>query len=500
MDEKFTLAPASIPQEQFLDSESTVTLYHGSAGGGKTFAIIISLVKFALRKNTTAVVFRRTSTQLRQNGGIWQEATAIFKRMFGKDVIIRNRDMEIYVRSTNATIKFSHLQHQSDINNHLGAQYSLIVFDEATLFPFEEMILPLFCRLRNARVDYTPQILWATNPMYNHGIYHWINDFYLDEFGIPTEEKSNVERYFVLQNNKPLWYNTRKEAEAIHGSGPDSPVQSFRAIRAHVTQNIPLMKANPGYIASLKALPDIKRRIFLDGSWTAREEEAGLILRSMFNMVEHPNINARKRVRSFDLASQPVSTQSPNPDWTRGVLISKDDRGIYTVEDIVSLRDRPHIVEQLIYDCAEDDPSGTVTTYPIDPGQAGIARAADMKRHLAEKGKSCKIIRPNKSKRTRFLAFSAIAEAGYVNVVRADWNEEFFNELEEFTGLKTRERDDMVDCCSDAVLALNQSTELPEFSLSSIDTTSSSTPIFQGYNFSQAPAQQQFQPLPSFKF
>lgn len=499
MDEKFVLAPASIPQEQFLRSESTVTLYHGSAGGGKTFAIIISLVKFAMRKNTTAVVFRRTSTQLRQNGGIWQEATAVFKRMFGKDVVIRNRDLEIYIPSTNATIKFSHLQHQSDINNHLGAQYSLIVFDEATLFPFEEMILPLFGRLRNANVDYKPQILWATNPMYNHGIYHWINDFYLDEFGIPTDEKSNVERYFVLQNNKPIWYNTRAEAEAVHGSGSDSPVQSFRAIRAHITQNIPLMKANPSYIANLKSLPDIKRRIFLDGSWTAREEEAGLILRSMFNIVEHPNVNAKKRVRSFDLASQPVSTQSPNPDWTRGVLISKDDKGVYTVEDIVSIRDRPHVVEQLIYDCAENDPSGTVTTYPIDPGQAGIARAADMKRNLAEKGKTCKVIRPNKSKRTRFLAFSAIAEAGYVNVVRADWNEEFFNELEEFTGLKPRERDDMVDCCSDAVIALNQGFELPDFSLSTLSVPQTNQ-IFTGYNSSSMTPQQSFQAMPSFKF
>lgn len=30
--EKFTLAPASVPQEQFLASDSTITLYSGSAG------------------------------------------------------------------------------------------------------------------------------------------------------------------------------------------------------------------------------------------------------------------------------------------------------------------------------------------------------------------------------------------------------------------------------------------------------------------------------------
>ena len=75
--------------------------------------------------NSTQVVFRRTSTQLRQNGGIWQEATMVFTRVFGKDVIIRTRDLEIYLPKFNSTIKFSHLQYESDVNSHLGAQYSV---------------------------------------------------------------------------------------------------------------------------------------------------------------------------------------------------------------------------------------------------------------------------------------------------------------------------------------------------------------------------------------
>ena len=124
-EERFELRPASFPQQEFLESTSTVTLYHGSAGGGKTFAIILNLVKFAMQQHSTQVVFRRTSTQLRQNGGIWQEATQVFVKMFGKNVVIRNRDLEIYLPKYNSTIKFSHLQHNSDVNSHLGAQYSV---------------------------------------------------------------------------------------------------------------------------------------------------------------------------------------------------------------------------------------------------------------------------------------------------------------------------------------------------------------------------------------
>lgn len=477
MTEQFTLAPASIPQEQFLASDSAITLYSGSAGAGKTFAIIISLVKYALRKNSTIAVFRRTSTQLRQNGGIWQETCQVFKRMFGKEVIIRNRDLEIYLPATNSTIKMSHLQHLSDVSNHLGAQYSYIVFDEATLFPFEEMILPLMGRLRSANTDYVPRMAWCTNPMYNHGIYHWIKDFYLDEYGVPLDERSNVERYFVMENNKPIWFDKREDAEAIYGTGTDSGIQSFRAIKAHVSQNIPLLKANPQYISNLKALPDIKRRIFYDGSWTAREEESGLFHRSWVKMVDSPNARARKRVFAFDMASQPISSASPNPDWTRGILVSKDEDGVYTVEDVVSLRDRPHVVRQLILDTAFDNPSAIISI-PCDPGQAGAAYSNSIKKDLAEKGFNCRTVRPSKSKRTRFLPFSSIAEAGFVQVVRADWNEEFFNELEEFTGLKRGERDDMVDSASDAIYVLNQEHVLPDFTLPTENLTPVSQPLF----------------------
>ena len=124
-DDDQTIAPASIPQEDFLKSNSNITLYSGSAGAGKTFAIILSLLKYMSMQNTTAVVFRRTSTQIRQNGGIWQEATAVFKKVFGKRCMIRDRDLEIRIPEFNSVCKFSHLQYSSDINNHLGAQYSV---------------------------------------------------------------------------------------------------------------------------------------------------------------------------------------------------------------------------------------------------------------------------------------------------------------------------------------------------------------------------------------
>lgn len=472
-----TIAPASIPQEQFLASESNITLYSGSAGAGKTFAIILMLLKYMTKPNTTAVVFRRTSTQLRQGGGIWQEATAVFVKIFGKRCLIRDRDLEIRLPEFNSIVKFSHLQYTTDINNHLGAQYSVIVFDEATLFDFDEQILPLMGRLRNARVSYQPVMAWATNPMYNHGIMHWIKDFYLDSEGIPIPERSNVERYFVTQDGKPLWYDDKELAIANHGAA----VRSFRAIRAHVTQNIPLLKNNPDYLNNLMALPPIKRKIFLDGSWFSREEEAGYYKRHFSEVVPYPNVLTTRRVRSWDTASTPVSSASQDPDWTRGTLVSRDRHGYITLEDVASLRDRPHKVEELIYQCARNDPEGTIVGLNIDPGSAGLAYVDHIRKRLAEMGIFCKVIRSNKGKLQRFLPFSALSEAGFTKVVKAEWNEDFFEEAERFNGQKNNGHDDICDALALGVEILNQGNTLPDFDPAAFNI--SAAPSNQSYGF-----------------
>lgn len=449
-EEPFVLAPASIPQEQFLASTSTITCYSGAMGAGKTFAIILNMVKFAAKKNSTISYFRRTVPELRAPGGVWQEATAIFRKMF-PDCRIRNRDMEIYVPSTNSVIKFASLQYISDVQKALGSQYSVIIFDEAVTFePFDDFILPLLGRLRNAAVDYEPQMFLATNPKFDHGIYHWLKDFYLDDDGIPFDDKSNVERYFILQNNIPVWFETEEEALVYcrkmfpnQKPGEEIKPRTFRSIKAHVTHNVKLMKANPGYIANLYALPDIKRRIYLDGSWTAREEESGYFRREFVEMINFPPLDKCKRVRSYDISSAKPSTANPDPDWTRGVLMTKNSDGQYTIEDLVSIQDRPHKVEQLIFDTADSDPGGTVVVLSIDPGAAGLAYANSLKIKLAERGVMCQLVKAQRgSKLTRFLPFAAVAEAGLVKIVRAEWNDELLEELERFNGGKHNGHDD----------------------------------------------------------
>jgi predicted phage terminase large subunit-like protein len=420
----------------------------------------------------TGVIFRKTSKQLTAPGSIFSEAVSMYSSIYTTGLKIRYRDTEIQFPN-GAVLKFSHLQHTSDMYSWKGAQLSFCAFDEATEFE-EQAIVYLLSRMRNAHVDYSPQLFLLTNPDYHSFMRYWIQDFYLDPTtGIPLQEKSGVKRYFFRSGNTMLWYNSLEEAEAIHGKGSESGITSFTFIPATCRDNPPLLKAQPDYISRLMSLPRVEMERLLLGSWFARAESSGLFKREWITLVEHPNGRAKQRVRAWDFAFSKPSEQSPNPDWTRGVLMSKDPSKVYTIEDVVGLRDRVHKVEELIFNTAISDGQDVVISIPQDPNAAAAAYARDLQRRLGEMGYLCKLQRPVKSKVTRFAPFSSVAQAGFVNVVEAPWNKEFFDELEIFDGSK-KNKDDQADCVSDCFMLLNRELTLPNFEMADF----SSAPVF----------------------
>ena len=371
------------------------------------------------------------------------------------------------------------MQHESNMYDHKGGQYSLVIFDEATDFT-EDMVVYLLSRMRNAYVDYTPQMFLCTNPDYNSFLRLWIQDFYLDpQTGIPKEELAGVKRYFFRQGNTMLWYNSLEEAEAAHGSGAESGISSFTFIPATCRDNPPLLKAQPDYISRLMSLPRVEMERLLLGSWFARPEASGLFKREWVEMVDHPNGRARQRVRAWDLAFSKPSEQYPNPDWTRGVLISKDKMNVYTVEHAVGIRDRVHNVEQLIIETAIRDGYDVIISIPQDPNAAASAYAKDLQRRLAEMGFTCRLQKPVKSKIIRFAPFSSVAQAGFVRVVKGDWNKEFFDELEVFDG-EGKFKDDQVDAVSDCFSILNRDLSIPNFTLADFTSASAIATISSG--------------------
>lgn len=478
MSNALVLAPASAKQELFLNSNADITLCGGAAGSGKTYTSLLIALKFMQHPRATGVIFRRTSKMITSPGSIWHEAVNMYTSIYKIGLRIRHRENEI-VFPNGAVLKFSHMQHESNMYDHKGGQYSFVAFDEATDFT-EDMIVYLLSRMRNAYVDYKPQMFLMTNPDYNSFLRLWIEDFYLDKMtGIPQEHLAGIKRYFFRQGNSMIWYASLAEAEAVHGKGDESGIASFTFIPATCRDNPPLLKAQPSYISNLMQMPRVEMERLLLGSWFARAESSGLFKRDWVEIVDHPNARAKKRVRAWDLAFSKPSEQYPNPDWTRGVLISKDPTNIYTIEDVVSMRDRVRNVEQLIFQTAIRDGQDVMISIPQDPNASAAAYAKDLQRRLAEMGFNCKLQKPVKSKVTRFAPFSSVAQSGWVHVVRGHWNKEFFDELEIFDG-SDKHKDDQVDCVSDCFTLLNKDLILPTFSLADFSMSSAFSHLSTG--------------------
>ena len=461
MQSEIVFAPASKAQEQFLNSDADFTFYGGAAGAGKSHCLLGSFLKYCHHPRTRGVIFRRTTKQISNPGGLFDNAVNLYKKVDPK-LKIKSRELEI-IFSSGATLKFAYLDKPKDKYNFQGAELTFIGFDEIQQLE-EDNVGYLLSRLRSTTVDYKKQIYATGNPDYDAFIRPWV-EFALDQRGIPIRQDEYKNRFFVrVEGGQYRWADTREELEEIYGTGDDSGILSFKYVPGNIYDNPILIKTNPSYLTQLKSLPRVEMERLLLGSWFARPESSGLFKREWVQMVDHPNGRAKQRVRAWDLAFSKPSEVYPNPDWTRGVLISKDKSNVYTVEDVQSMQDRVHEVERLIFDTAVRDGQDVIISIPLDPAAAAGAYAKDLQRRLSEMGFTVRLSKPVTSKITRFAPFSSVAQAGYVHVVKADWNKAFFDELEVFDGDKKR-KDDQCDCCSDAFLLLNKQIVFPTMNL-----------------------------------
>lgn len=115
------------------------------------------------------------------------------------------------------------------------------------------------------------------------------------------------------------------------------------------------------------------------------------------------------------------------------------------------MRDTPHQVENLIKAVASHDTYMVQIRAQQDPGSAGVSEAHHFVSMLAGYDVRTEII--SKDKITRAKPVSAQCEAGNISILRAPWNQEFFNELENFP---EGGHDDQVDVLSGAFNTMSQ--------------------------------------------
>jgi len=261
--------PQDGPQTAFLASPADIAIYGGAAGGGKTWALLMEPLRHVGNKDFGAVFFRRSTVQVRNEGGLWDESTKLYPLM-GAEPREHVLDWKF---PSGATVSFAHLEHDKTVLNWQGAQVPLICFDELTHFSPSQFWYMVSRNRSTSGVR--PYIRATCNPDADSWVAEFIGWWIDPESGKPIAERAGLLRWFVRINDELIWADSPEGLSHYRDlTGKPIPPKSLTFVPASLTDNTALMEADPGYLANLMALPTVERERLLGGNWKIRNTSA----------------------------------------------------------------------------------------------------------------------------------------------------------------------------------------------------------------------------------
>lgn len=236
---KLPYAP-HLKQNTFHSATADVVLFGGSAGPGKTTALLMDALIFVLEHpGSTANLMRRTFPEL--------EASLIKKslEMFPPEICRYNSAKHQWTIDSGGDVPsyvvFTHCERADDVQKHRSAEWQYLGIDESTSFS-QEMLDFLYTRVRSSQAGVKCKIRLCSNPgLLGHGAH---------------------KKYFGIGEKPP--YETWRPAKAV-GDRYDPPTRCF--IPATIFDNPALISNDPAYLARLEALPEAMKRMLLYGDW-----------------------------------------------------------------------------------------------------------------------------------------------------------------------------------------------------------------------------------------
>lgn len=263
------------PQEGYqmkaLSSSADIVFGGGAAGAGKTFGLLVDPLRYVNVKGFGGVIFRRLTTQIKAEGGLWDESSKLYPLAGARP----NKTELQWTFPAGTKIKFSHLEHEKNVTSWQGSQIPFIGFDELTHFSKETFFYLLS---RNRSVSGVKPCVRATcNPDPDSWVFEMIK-WYIGEDGFPIPERQGIVRYFVKDGDAMIWGESVEEClekaayfinPLVEASGIDAKhfVKSFTFIGGSVYENKKLLEKNPEYLANLAAQDEQSKLQLLDGNW-----------------------------------------------------------------------------------------------------------------------------------------------------------------------------------------------------------------------------------------
>ena len=223
------------PQEDFLAAAETDVLYGGSAGGGKSYAMLIDPLRYANRSAHRGLILRRSMPELRE---LIDKSRELYPKAFPG---CKYREVEkLWNFPSGAKIEFGFLERDADVYRYQGQAYSWIGFDEITHLPTEFSWNYLASRLRTTDSEIVPYMRCTANP---GGVgANWVKKRYIN----PCEPNDS----FI---------------------GKDGLSRKFIPARL---QDNPYLARDGRYEKMLNALPPTQRKQLLEGNWDVAEGAA----------------------------------------------------------------------------------------------------------------------------------------------------------------------------------------------------------------------------------
>jgi phage terminase large subunit-like protein len=380
-------------QLAFLVCPEREAMYGGAAGGGKSEALLAGAALFHDVPGYSAILFRRTHTDLAQPGALMDRSHTWWRNRASWD-----GTNKIWRFPSGAKVALAYMAGPEDHLRYQSAEYQYIGFDEVTQFPEHQVLYVGLSRLRRlAGVEIPLRLRAGTNP------------------GGPGH----------------LWVKKRYV-------NPGDPGRPF--FPARIQDNPSLDQKS--YIEALQGLHPTTRAQLLAGDWEAREP-GDYFRREWFGPLVDviPPMHLSVRIRWWDLAaSEREADDKGQRARTAGVKMSKAVGGVYTIEHALAFWKTPGARDDLIFQTAQADGHGCAVGIEQEPGSGGIAQAETLAKRLRRSGYRVVIEPATANKESRADPVASELERGWsrgwdgcgVRCLVGAWTEEYLDEVQGF--------------------------------------------------------------------
>ena len=243
--------PNEGPQYSFLAAPEKEVLYGGAAGGGKSFAMLMDLLRYANNGNHRALLLRRTLAELTE---LIDKSKQVYPRAFPGAKF--KESIKTWAFPSGATALFSYVDQDDDVYRYQGMAFSWIGIDELGHYPSPFVWNYLRSRLRTTDPEIETYMRATANPGGVGG--WWIKKMFIDP--APPDES-----FFAtdIESSKTLVFgNTHERA--------GEPLFRRKFIPARLTDN-PYLMQDGEYEMMLMSLPEVQRKRLLEGDWNVAE-------------------------------------------------------------------------------------------------------------------------------------------------------------------------------------------------------------------------------------